>query len=415
MRFELFIAARYLLSRRKQAFISFISLMSVIGVALGVGALVVVMGVYNGFTADIRDKIIGSNAHVLVMNRDISALDAHDGQGGYVDAEALLKDIPGVRHACPYLYTEVMISTAYGATGIIIRGIDPAEAGEAMPMLSDLHEGSVAGLKSGSAVQGIVIGRQLAERYRLGIGSRVSLMSPAGQTTSAGFMPKIQSFKVAGIFNAGMSDYDNRLAYLSLESAQKLMGVPEGRVSGIELYLDDPYAAAETAGIAESMLGAGWYARNWMDMNAGLFAALELERIGMFIILAMIVLVSSFSIITSLVMLVMDKRRDIAVLMSMGATGGCIRRIFMLQGTLIGAAGTLAGYAGGLFLAWLLKKYQFIHLPPGVYTLDHLPVLISVPDTLFIGFASMLMCFLATIYPSRKAAGLQPAEALRYE
>lgn len=435
MSFELFIASRYLVSRRKQAFISIISLVSVLGVAIGVAALVVVMGVYNGFTTDIRDKILGSNSHILIMSTDITAFDPPRASGSLpLDNDSAEPDtaateiystspllekvqaMPGIKAATPYLYTEVLLSTPRGATGLILRGIDPFQAGEALPLLHELSEGNVSGLQTDAdSPPGIIVGKDLADRFQLKVGSRINLMSPAGQRTTAGFAPKIKPFKVVGVFRSGMTDYDNRLAYVSLTASQDLMGLPAGRISGIEAFVNDPYEARSVGESIEAALGVPFYARNWMDMNAGLFAALQLERIGMFIVLAMIILVGSFSIITSLVMLVMEKTRDIAILMSMGATSGVIRRIFMLQGTIIGAVGTSVGYIVGLTLAWLLKKYQFIQLPPGVYTMDKLPILISVPDTVLIGVVSLLMCFLATIYPARQASRLLPAEALRYE
>lgn len=429
MSFELFIASRYLVSRRKQTFISVISLMSVLGVAIGVAALVVVMGVYNGFTTDIRNKILGSNSHILVMSPELTSFDppasavaGEEDQGGEDGAGTTpvlrpIQAVPGVRAATPYLYTEVLLSTPRGATGLVLRGIDPLQAGEALPLLHDLLDGSVEGLEpaEGAGPPGILIGKELADRFQLRVGNRINLMSPAGQRTTAGFSPKIKAFRVAGIFKSGMTDYDSRLAYVSLAAARDLLGLPAGRVSGIEVFTDNPYAAREVGAAIEQQLGLPFYTRNWMDMNSGLFAALQLERIGMFIVLAMVILVGSFSIITSLVMLVMEKTRDIAILMSMGATAGAIRRIFMLQGTIIGVVGTGLGYAIGLTLAWLLKKYQFIQLPPGVYTMDKLPILISVPDTVLIGVVSLVMCFLATIYPARQAARLVPAEALRYE
>lgn len=440
MSFELFVASRYLISRRRQTFISVISLVSVLGVAIGVAALVVVMGVYNGFTTDIRDRILGSNSHILVMASDVAAFDPPGAalpEAG-VDSQApaeedaasgalttpLLKRVqamPGVRAATPFLYTEVLLSTPRGATGLVLRGIDPRQAGEALPLLSNLADGDVADLLTAAdgaktvGPPGIIVGRDLADRFGLRVGSRINLMSPAGQRTTAGFSPKIKAFRVAGVFRSGMTDYDSRLAYVSLTASQDLMGLPPGRVSGIEVFVDDPYAARDVAAAVEAELGHPFYARNWMDMNAGLFAALQLERIGMFIVLAMVILVGSFSIITSLVMLVMEKTRDIAILMSMGATAGAIRRMFMLQGLIIGIAGTTIGYGLGLGLAWLLKKYQFIELPPGVYTMDKLPMLINVSDTVIIGVVAMIMCFLATIYPARQAARLKPAEALRYE
>lgn len=433
MGFERFIASRYLMSRRKQTIISVISLMSVLGVAIGVAALVVVMGVYNGFTSDIRDKILGANAHVTLLSADPAIFDpvertqsasgTEEEDGAEAGAEqasplasvlAEVQAVPGVKAATPYIYTEVLLSTPRGATGLVVRGVDPLQAGTALQLLRDMPAGDARDLAR-EGVPGIVIGKNLAARFGLTVGSRVNLLSPMGQRSAAGFTPKIRSFRVVGMFSSGMTDYDSRLAYISLDAARELLGLPEGRVSGIEAFCEDPYQAREIAATIQKQLGPPFYAQNWMDLNASLFAALQLERIGMFIVLAMVILVGSFSIITSLVMLVMEKTRDIAILMSMGATAGAIRRIFMLQGLIIGMVGTDIGYVLGLGLAWLLKKYQFIDLPPGVYTMDKLPMLIDVSDTLLIGVVAMIMCFLATIYPARQAARLKPAEALRYE
>ena len=433
MGFERFIASRYLMSRRKQTIISVISLMSVLGVAIGVAALVVVMGVYNGFTSDIRDKILGANAHVTLLSADPAIFDpvertqsasgTEEEDGAEAGAEqasplasvlAEVQAVPGVKAATPYIYTEVLLSTPRGATGLVVRGVDPLQAGTALQLLRDMPAGDARDLAR-EGVPGIVIGKNLAARFGLTVGSRVNLLSPMGQRSATGFTPKIRSFRVVGMFSSGMTDYDSRLAYISLDAARELLGLPEGRVSGIEAFCEDPYQAREIAATIQKQLGPPFYAQNWMDLNASLFAALQLERIGMFIVLAMVILVGSFSIITSLVMLVMEKTRDIAILMSMGATAGAIRRIFMLQGLIIGMVGTGIGYVLGLGLAWLLKKYQFIDLPPGVYTMDKLPMLIDVSDTLLIGVVAMIMCFLATIYPARQAARLKPAEALRYE
>lgn len=416
MGFELFIALRYLFSKRQQAFISVISVMSVLGVAIGVGALVVVMGVYNGFTEDIRNKILGANSHAFVQSLAPELLDVNEnGSGGYVDLVKEIKSLSQVRSATPFLYTEVLFSSPGGATGLIIRGIEPKNADEALTMLQHLKAGSLDDLIRPHGAQGIVVGEDLANRFGLQVGSRINLMSPSGERTTAGFVPKIVAYRVAGIFKTGLNDYDNRLAFVSLQSARELIGVPNGRITGIEIFLKDPMKAKEFAQELQKKLPEYLYAKNWIDINAGLFAALQLERIGMFIVLALIVLVGSFSIITSLVMLVMEKTKDIAILMSMGASSSSIRKIFMMQGTLIGLMGTIIGYIGGLTLAFLLKKYQFIELPAGVYASDHLPVLISFADTALIGIASMFMCFLATIYPARQAAKLVPAEALRYE
>lgn len=412
MRFELFIALRYLCARSKETFITFISVLSVLGVGLGVAALVIVMGVYNGFTTDIRDKIIGANAHVIITGNVFM-------KGGEIrglpEVLQTIAKVPGVTGATPFLYAEGMLSSPRGVKGVVMRGIDPKSAGNVISMLNDLQEGSLKGLEDTGGPDGVIVGRELAKRLGLEVGSRVNLLSPAGQKTAAGFQPKIRSFVVAGIFQSGMYEYDSSLAYIPLAAGRELMGLPDDAITGIEVTVKDVYAADKVGKDLEAVLGPTVHVRHWKEMNANLFAALELEKIGMFIVLAMVVLVGSFSIVTTLVMLVMEKTKDIAVLMSLGATRGMIRRIFMMQGTLIGLAGTLLGYATGIPLGMALQKYQFIQLPPGVYTIDHLPVLLRMEDITLVGGAAMLLCFLATIYPARQAARLEPAQALRYE
>jgi lipoprotein-releasing system permease protein len=329
-----------------------------------------------------------------------------------VDAVRASRDVTG---ATPFLYTEVMLSTPGGAKGLVLRGIDPDSAGPVLTILDRMLEGGLAELKRDSMPPGIIIGKELARRLGLGLGSRVNLLSHSGEKSSTGFAPRIRPFRVAGIFQTGMFEYDSTLGFVTLPAAQELLGLPEGRISGIELTVADLDKADRVAERLQKDLGSPFYVRHWMEMNANLFAALKLEKIGMFLVLAMVVLIASFSIVTSLVMLVMEKTRDIAILMSMGATRGMIRRIFMLQGTIIGAVGTVSGYALGITLALLLKKYQFIKLPPGVYALDHLPVLLDPLDIAIVGGSAMLLSFLATIYPARQAARLEPATALRYE
>ncbi len=412
MSFELFVALRYLFSRRKQTFIYIISIMSILGVALGVGALVVVLGVYNGFSTDIRDKILGANAHAIVMSHIPDA---------FSDAQKVMDtalSVPGVIGATPFIYTELMLSAPAGVKGLILRGIDPETAPKVLSMLNTMQQGSVQGLilpKDYVGAPGIIIGNELAKRLSLGVGSRVNLLSASGDATAKGFTPKVRPFTVVGVFKTGMFEYDVSLAFVTLPSARTVLGVPENRITGIELLVDDVYKADTIAETVAKKLSSPFYVRHWMEMNANLFAALKLEKVGMFILLTMVVLIGSFSIVTTLVMLVMEKTRDIAILMSMGATRSNIRRIFMLQGTLIGLFGTILGYILGLSVAYLLKEYQFIKLPQGVYTIDHLPILLTWSDSLLVGASAMLLCFLATIYPARQAAKLEPAEALRYE
>ena len=408
MSFELFVALRYLFSRRKQTFIYIISIMSILGVAIGVGALVVVLGVYNGLTTDMRDKILGANAHAIVMSYIPSAFENRS------DLLERVRSVKGVTGATPFIYTEVMLSAGGGVKGVVLRGIDPQSAPAVLSMLRQMRTGSAADLER-EGTPGLIIGEELAKRLGLGMGSRVNLLSPSGQKTTSGYAPRVRPFEVVGIFKTGMFEYDSSLGFVTLGASRDVLGLPENYLSGIELTVDDVYKADKISTLVSTELGSPFYVRSWMEMNANLFAALKLEKIGMFILLAMVVLIGSFSIVTTLVMLVMEKTRDIAIIMSMGATSGMIRRIFMFQGTIIGVIGTLLGYALGLSLGWLLKRYQFIKLPENVYTLDHLPIIITLSDVLIIGASAMLLCFLATLYPARQASRLQPAEALRYE
>lgn len=409
MSFEYFIASRYLFNRGRQTFIFVISLMSILGVGLGVGALVLVLGVYNGMSTDLRDKILGANAHGVVLSHASSAF------GG--DLAGLLKKIkaaPGVAGATPFVYSEVMLSSGAGVKGVVLRGIDPETAPEVLSMLRPLGKNVLQELDN-EETPGIIIGDELAKRLGLMPGRRVNLLSPSGQKGVSGYQPRIRPYEVAGIFKTGMYEYDSSLAFVSIPAAVELLGVPDDYLSGIEITVNDLFNADQTAIALAESLGAPFYVRSWMEMNANIFAALKLEKFGMFILLTMVVMIGSFSIVTSLVMLVMEKTRDIAVMMSMGATRAMIKRIFILQGCIIGLIGTLLGYAFGLGLGWLLKRYQFIKLPENVYTLDHLPIIITWTDVLIVGASAMLLCFLATLYPARKAAALEPAEAMRYE
>lgn len=409
--FELFVATRYLFARRKQAFISVISVMAILGVALGVASLIVVMGVMNGFTTDLREKILGANAHAIVMSYTPSAMR---------DAAALeerIKDVDGVLAQTPFIYSETMISAPRGVKGVILRGIDPETAPNVLAILSQMTAGSVDNLAVGpDGAPGIIIGRELAQYLDVRVGSRINLLAPDANKGAAGFTPRIRPFKIAGMFSTGMYEYDSSLVFVALDAARDAFALPEGQITGIEVAVHDVYKADSISEeITKALGGAPYYVRSWMDMNANLFAALQLEKTAMFVILALIVLVGSFSIVTTLVMLVMEKTRDIAILMSMGATRGMIRRIFMLQGTIIGFVGTALGFVLGLFVSWLLQKYQFIKLPKGVYSLDHLPILHQWPDLVAVGIAAMVLCFLATLYPARQAASLEPVDALRYE
>lgn len=409
MRFETFVALRYLFALRRQSFISIISLFAICGVAIGVGALIVVMGVMNGFSTDLRDKILGVNAHILVTS-------IRGGIEEYRELANEAKKVDGVIGVTPFVYSEVMLSTRNGVKGVVLRGIDPTTSDSVLSLSKDMVSGDIANLEAGSDTPGIIIGSELAKRLGLTQGSEVNLLSPSGRSGSAGFTPRVRRFIVAGVFRTGMYEYDSSLGYVTIPAARKLLGFKGDVVSGLEISVNDVYDVEQITQDLRSRVGSFTvYVRHWQEMNANLFAALELEKSAMFIILAMIVLVGSFSIVTTLVMLVIQKTKDIAVLMSVGADTASIRRIFMLQGTFIGLAGTLFGFMIGVPVSLLLKKYQFIKLPSNVYPVDYLPVRLEFFDLAAIGVAAFLLCFLATIYPARRAAALSPSEALRYE
>ncbi|MCG8533376.1 MAG: lipoprotein-releasing ABC transporter permease subunit [Desulfovibrionales bacterium] len=408
MKFESFIALRYLFARRKQSFISVISIISVLGVALGVASLIVVLGVMNGFTEDLRDKILGVNAHVMTMSAGGNMTD-------YADVMKKIEGVSGVTGVTPFIYSELMASSSQGVKGIILRGVQPRSADEVLTIRKYMIDGGFPKLEQ-KGMPGIIIGRELAKRLGVGMGRRINLLSPTGKKTSQGFVPRVRNFKVVGIYKTGMWEYDSSLAFVTLSAARDLLGWDNNAVTGLELSVADvDNASVVAAAVTRKLGGYPFYSRSWMEMNANLFAALKLEKTAMGVILTLIVLVGSFSIITTLVMLVMEKTRDIAVLMSMGATKGQVRRIFMLQGTIIGVVGTGLGFLLGLGVGELLKKYQFVQLPKGVYSLDTLPVIYDWKDLALIGVSAMVLCFLATLYPAKQAAKLEPADALRYE
>jgi lipoprotein-releasing system permease protein len=414
MNFELFVSLRYLLAKRRQTFISLITFISIAGVAVGVTALIVVLAVMNGFQDDLRSRILGITSHMVVGSFN----------GPFSDYQTLMQDIekePGVIAATPFVYAQVMVSSGKSVSGAILRGIDPQTAAKVINIQENMLRGNLADLRSelpsasgSSPQQGIILGVELANNLGLRQGEWVTVISPSGRLTPMGQVPKSKLFQVTGIIQSGMYEYDNTLAYISLTAAQQFLGLGDA-VSGVEVKLDDIYRARQIAESLRSRLSLPYWVRDWMQMNRNLFSALKLEKVVMFIILTLIILVAAFNIVSSLIMLVMEKTRDIAILKAMGATTASIRKIFVMEGFLIGTSGTLLGLLGGFLLCSLLKKYQFIELPRDVYYISTLPVKMEALDVGMIALAAILISLLATLYPSRQAAKLDPAEALRYE
>lgn len=403
--YELFIGLRYLKAKRKQTFISLITMISMAGVAVGVWALIVVLSVMTGFEEDLRNKILGTNSHIVIIDR---------GEGAIKDYKNIIPKIEKVEHvisATPFIYNQVMLTTESGVSGVVLRGIDPSEEGKVTDIKKNIKDGSLEALNE---KQGIIIGKELSKRLLAFVGNKITVVSPLGTLGPMGTIPKMKVFEVVGIFESGMYEYDSTLAYISIKDAQQFFNMGDS-VSGIEVRLDDIYIAKGISEKIQSMLGFPYWARDWGQMNRNLFSALALERIAMFIILTLIVLVAAFNIVSTLIMIVMEKNKDIAILMSMGATKKGIMKIFVINGLMIGVVGTIIGVAAGYFSCIILAKYQFIKLPSDIYYISHLPVKMKLFNIIIIAISAVGISFLATIYPSYQAAKLDPAEALRYE
>ena len=406
---ELRVGLRYLRAKRKQAFISVISAFGVLGVMLGVMTLIIVLGVMNGFERDLKDKILGTVSHIVVMNNSTRSIT------DWAQVMDRIKLIDGINAVTPYIYGQAMLSSRGRVRGVVVRGIDPKSAPQVISISKYMEKGSLQELAPANGdINGVIIGKELASSNSLRVGDSVQLISPQGKRTPIGAIPRVQNFRVVGIFKSGMYEFDSNLVYMDLAEAQKFFEMGSG-VTGIEVNLKNIYDAPKIASRIESVLGAPYWTRTWRDMYRNLFSALKLEKIAMFIILTFIVLVAAFNIIISLIMLVMEKSRDIAVLKSLGATSDRIMRIFVVQGMIVGATGTFLGAIAGLGGGALLAKYPFIELPEEIYTISTLPIAISTSDVLTICIVALTICFLATLYPSYRAARLEPAEALRYE
>jgi lipoprotein-releasing system permease protein len=433
MRFELFIAARYLRAKRRQAVVGVITAISVIGVAAGVASLIIALAITNGMRRDLQEKLVGSTAHVELMKV------AADGIRDWRPLLARLRALPHVTAAAPGLYGQVLISRGARSGGALVKGVVPKDERTVGDLLQSVKDGSAEELEpimresfpvpqagqrpppatwdsiaTPEGLPPIVIGSDLAEALGAMVGDKVMVTSPQGELTPLGIVPKYQGYRVVGIFKSGFYQYDSSYAFVRLADAQRLFSEPD-LISVISFKVDDMYRAGEVGREIEEAAGMGFETTNWMEENRELFRALRLEQVVTFIILALIVCVAALNILIALTMMVMEKTRDIAVMMSFGVRVDQVRRIFLLQGLLISVIGTALGLVLGYGLSWVGGHYRFIHLDAEVYSIDYLPFAPRLIDALIVAAVSLGVSLLATIYPSGSAAKVLPAEALRYE
>jgi lipoprotein-releasing system permease protein len=415
MRFEFFIAARYLRAKRRQAVVGAITTISIIGVAVGVASLIIALAITSGMRRDLQSRLLSSTAHVELMRT------MNDGIKDWQPLLARLRHLPHVTAAAPGLYEPVLVARGTLSGGAMLKGILPSEEKTVSTLFSNLTSGSAAPLSrpveegtANTAPPPIVVGYELANTLDAKVGTTVMVISPQGELTPYGLVPKYQPFRIVGIFHSGFYEYDSSFGFIRLKDAQRLFGEPDV-ISVISFKVDDLYHADRIASEIESAAGPGFQARSWMEQNRELFHALRLEQVVTFIVIGLIVCVAALNILIALTMMVMEKTKDIAVLMSLGVEPGQIRRIFLMQGFLISVIGTALGLILGYALSWAGGHYQFIHLSAEIYSIDYLPFAPRIIDGVIVAAVSLGVSLLATLYPSRSAARVLPAEALRYE
>ena len=424
MRFELFLAARYLKAKRRQAVVGVVTTISVAGVAAGVAALIIALAITNGMRRDLQDRLLGASAHVDLMRVE------SDGIRNWQPLVNRLRGVPHVTADAPGLYGQVLVSRGPRAGFALIKGIVPAQERTVSSLLGTLVSGSAKDLEPEAANESsnpfpgqgtantpypaLVLGKDLAEQIGAQVGDSVLVTSPQGELTPLGLAPKYQRFRVAGIFHSGFYQYDAAMAFMRLTDAQRLFSEPD-LISVVSFKLDDLDRAPAVGKTIEEAAGKGYMTTNWMEQNRELFRALKLEQVVTFIVIALIVIVAALNILIALTMMVMEKTRDIAVLMSFGVEPAQVRRIFLLQGLLISVIGTAAGLVLGYLAAWAGGHYHFIHLSAEVYSIDTLPFAPRLLDGVIVAAVSIGISLLATLYPSSAAASVLPAEALRYE
>ncbi|SDU62755.1 lipoprotein-releasing ABC transporter permease subunit [Desulfobacula phenolica] len=406
MTFELFIAGKYLKAKRKEGFISLITFLSVAGVTVGVMALVVVIAVMSGAETDFRKRILGVEPHILLMNY----------AGKFDTYSSILTDLDQreqIKGSTPILFAQAMIRSSNAFSGVMVRGIDPEKGFSLVKGLGPEQLKKLLGTKPENGnLPGIILGRELANLVGVTKGDKVILMTPNGFISPMGHIPSMKRFAVTQTFDSGMYEYDSTLAYVHLKEAQKLSNA-KNKISAIGIWIDDVFNVKPVKESLSDISTYPFYLRDWMEINKSLFSALKLEKTAMFIILTLIILVAAFNIASALIMMVMEKTKDIAVLKAMGATNKTIRKIFILKGMIIGLMGTCIGTVSGVAICFILKRYDFIQLPDA-YPFSTLPVQLEFLDVMVIAISAIIICFFSTLYPAYKASKMDPVEALRY-
>lgn len=407
--FELYIALRYLLARRRQAFISLISVISTIGVAVGVMALLIALALMTGLQQELRDRIVGSAGHIYVWKLGESGLAEYE-----VELERL-RQVPRVTRVAPVILGQALATTDTGEAFITLKGIDPNLEAGVTEIGSAVSDGSLDALAPSGAgtLEGLVIGEGLAAKLGAFVGDEVTLLTPQGRLSPFGIMPRARQFRIVGLFNMGLHEFDTSYAYVRLDVAARLLD--RAGPDFLELKVDDLYAASDVAASIMREFGANYLTQDWSDLNRSLFSALWLEKMAISITIGLIVLVAALNIVASLVLLVMDKSRDIAILKTMGTSTRSIMAIFMLQGLIIGLAGTAVGAIGGVVATQVLDRYKLLQLPGDVYQVTYVPFTLDPLDLVMVLLSAVAVCFVATIYPSRQASSVDPAQALRFQ